>query len=102
VAGADDVADAGEQVGFTNSSRRSARTGEDDDEQRVAEGFQFRPAVSFQGVGDRQFVQVELALQVGQFLWCRFLQAGPDEMLRLAGPAVAVFQGISATFLPLL
>jgi hypothetical protein len=45
VAGADDVADAGEQVGFTNSSRRSARTGEDDDEQRVAEGFQFRPAV---------------------------------------------------------
>ncbi|MCY1435984.1 hypothetical protein D9M71_520980 [compost metagenome] len=65
----------------------------DHHEQRVAEGLQLRPAVLLQRVGNRQFVQVELPLQVQQLLARGFLQAGPDEVVWLAGPAIAVFQG---------
>ncbi|MCY1407166.1 hypothetical protein D9M71_224560 [compost metagenome] len=94
VAGADDVADAGEQVGFHEQQpavRADRRV--DDHEQGVAEGLQLRPAVLFQCVGNGQFMQVELLLQVQQLLASGFLQADPDEMILLAGPAVAVLQG---------
>lgn len=69
VAAGDDVAVAGEDVGFDELQLAFVahrRVG--DDEQGVAEGFQLGPAVLLEGIFDGQFVQVELALQVGQFL----------------------------------
>ncbi|MNC44010.1 hypothetical protein D3C75_929010 [compost metagenome] len=66
VAAGDEVAVAGEDVGFDElqfalmAHRRISH-----DEQRVAKGFQLRPAVFFQGIFNGQFMQIELALQVG-------------------------------------
>lgn len=90
VAAGDDVAVAGEDVGFDELQLAFVahrRIG--DDEQGVAEGFQLGPAVLFQGVLDGQFVQVELPLQVGQLLGVGLFQADPHEVPGLACPLAA-------------
>ncbi len=90
VAAGDDVAVAGEDVGFDELQLAFVahrRVG--DDEQGVAKGFQLGPAVLFQGVFDGQLVQVELALQVGQFLCVGLFQADPYKVPWLARPFAA-------------
>ncbi len=87
VAGGDDVAVAGKDMGFDElqlAVLAYRRIG--DDEQRVAEGFKLGPAVLLQGVFDGQFMQAELALQVGQLFGVGLFQADPHEMISLAGP----------------
>lgn len=64
-----------------------------DDKQSVAKGFQLRPTVFFQGVFDRQFVQVELTLQVRQFLGARLFQADPDKVPGFRSPGSAFIEG---------
>lgn len=94
VAGSDDVALAGKDVGLDELQLAvfaHRRVG--DDKQRVAEGFEFRPAVFFQGVLDGQFVQVELALQIGQFLGVGFFEADPDEVPGFGGPGRTFVKG---------
>ncbi|MNB85044.1 hypothetical protein D3C75_319290 [compost metagenome] len=59
------------------------------DEQRIAEGFQLRSAVLFQGVFDGQFVQVELALQIVELLGVRLFEADPDKVPGLCSPGCA-------------
>jgi hypothetical protein len=64
----------------------------DHDKQRIAEGFELGSAVLLKGVLDGQFMQVELALQVGQLLRVRLLQANPDEVTGLFRPLNAFVQ----------
>ncbi|MNZ60457.1 hypothetical protein D3C78_785280 [compost metagenome] len=90
IAASNDVAIAGKDMGFDELQLACLAHGRvGDDEQRVAEGFQLRPAVFFQGIFDGQFMQVELALQIGQFLSVGLFQADPDEMPRFTGPLTA-------------
>ncbi|MCY1427099.1 hypothetical protein D9M71_429300 [compost metagenome] len=89
----DDVAIAGEDMGFDElqfAFVAHRRVG--DDEQGVAEGLELGPAVLFQRVLDGQFMQVELALQVGQLLGVGLFQADPDEMTGFACPLAAFIE----------
>ncbi|MNL17641.1 hypothetical protein D3C87_1387440 [compost metagenome] len=70
-----------------------------DDEQRIAEGFQLRAAVFFQGVFDGQFMQVELSLQIEQFLCVRLFETDPDKVTRLCRPGRAFVEGDIGDFL---
>ncbi len=90
----DDVAVAGKDMGFDKlqlAVLAHRRIG--DDKQRIAEGFQLGAAVFFQGVFDGQFMQVELALQVGQLLGIGLFQADPDKMPGLWRPRPRLRRG---------
>src|SRR5690606_17673952 len=56
------------------------------DEQRIAKSFELGSTVFFQGVFNRKFMQVELALQVIQLLLIRLFKTDPDEVTGLLGP----------------
>ena len=60
--------------------------------QRITKGFQLWAVVLFECVGDGQFVQMKLLLQAMQGRRIGLLQADPDEMLGLCGPAAAFDQ----------
>ena len=100
VAAGDDVARAGEDVGLDELQHAvlaHRRVGHD--EQRVTEGLELGPAVFFQGVFNGQFVQVELALQVGQLQGTRLFKADPDEVPGFCRPGRAFIQGDIGDFL---
>ncbi|AZD59806.1 hypothetical protein C4K18_1822 [Pseudomonas chlororaphis subsp. aurantiaca] len=56
----------------------------------------------FQGVLDGQFVQVELALQIGQLLGVGFFEADPDEVPGFGSPGCTFVEGDISDFLPAL
>jgi len=100
VARGNDVAVAGEDMGFDElqfALRAHRRIS--DDEQRIAEGLQLRSAVLFQGILDGQFVQLELALQVGQLVGVGFFQADPDKVAGFGGPGSAFVEADIRDFL---
>jgi hypothetical protein len=55
--------------------------------------------VFFQGVFDGQFVQVELALQIENFLGSRLFEADPDKVARLCSSGCAFVEGDIGDFL---
>ncbi|MCY1213871.1 hypothetical protein D9M72_256700 [compost metagenome] len=99
IAGADDVAVAGEQLGLDElqlAIHLDRRV--DHQEQGIAEGFQLGPGVTREGVFQGQFVQVELPLQVAKLLCAGVMQTDPDEVPRLAGPFQAFIEGYVGDF----
>src|SRR3989344_3361510 len=94
VARGDDVAVAGKNMGLNELELAFFHDGRiRNDEQRIAKGFQLRTAVFFQGVFNGRFMQVELALQVVQFLGVRLFKADPDKVPRLCSPGCAFVEG---------
>ncbi|MCY1424647.1 hypothetical protein D9M71_404030 [compost metagenome] len=94
IAGADDVALAGEQLGFDELQFAIHLDGRiDHEEQGIAEGLQLGAGMAGQCIFEGQFVQIELPLQVAQLLRAGIMQSNPDEVAGLAGPFEAFVEG---------
>lgn len=102
VAGADDVAVAGKQLGFDKGQFAIGANGRvKHQKQCIAKGLQLGPGVPLKGVFQRQLMQVELSLQVAQLLTARVVQADPDKVAGLFRPLLALIKADSADFQPI-